>query len=108
MDVWHWTSLVVLLAYAGLVVDPRRLLPGRARSTARRPWAVFRYIQLPKMKRVLTIAVLLRFMDSFMIYTEAVGADRRRARATRRRCCRSTWSRSRSASSTSARRRRCR
>jgi glycerol transport system permease protein len=31
---------------------------------------VFRYIQLPKMKRVLTIAVLLRFMDSFMIYTE--------------------------------------
>ena len=33
-------------------------------------WAVFRYIQLPKMKHVLTIAVLLRFMDSFMIYTE--------------------------------------
>jgi glycerol transport system permease protein len=31
---------------------------------------VFRYIQLPKMKRVLTIAILLRFMDSFMIYTE--------------------------------------
>src|SRR5262249_16444308 len=33
-------------------------------------FAVFRYIQLPKMGRVLTIAVLLRFMDSFMIYTE--------------------------------------
>jgi len=33
-------------------------------------WAVFRYIQLPKMRRVLVIAVLLRFMDSFMIYTE--------------------------------------
>ena len=33
-------------------------------------WAIFRYIQLPKMKRVLLIAVLLRFMDSFMIYTE--------------------------------------
>jgi glycerol transport system permease protein len=31
---------------------------------------VFRTIQLPKMKRVLLIAVLLRFMDSFMIYTE--------------------------------------
>ena len=35
-------------------------------------WAVFRYIQLPKLKHVLTIAVLLRFMDSFMIYTEAI------------------------------------
>jgi glycerol transport system permease protein len=28
------------------------------------------YIQLPKMRGVLMIAVLLRFMDSFMIYTE--------------------------------------
>ena len=33
-------------------------------------WAVFPKIQLPKMRRVLLIAVLLRFMDSFMIYTE--------------------------------------
>ena len=33
-------------------------------------FAVFRYIQLPKMRGVLMIAVLLRFMDSFMIYTE--------------------------------------
>jgi glycerol transport system permease protein len=31
---------------------------------------LFRHIQLPKMRRVLTIAILLRFMDSFMIYTE--------------------------------------
>ena len=31
---------------------------------------MFRHIELPKMKRVLTIAILLRFMDSFMIYTE--------------------------------------
>jgi glycerol transport system permease protein len=31
---------------------------------------VFTAIQLPKMKRVLLIAFLLRFMDSFMIYTE--------------------------------------
>ena len=35
-------------------------------------WAIFRYVQLPKMKHVLTIAILLRFMDSFMIYTEAI------------------------------------
>ena len=30
MDVWHWTSLVVLLAYAGLQLDRRELLPGCA------------------------------------------------------------------------------
>ena len=31
---------------------------------------MFTAIQLPKMKHVLVIAALLRFMDSFMIYTE--------------------------------------
>jgi glycerol transport system permease protein len=70
MDVWHWTSLVVLLAYAGLSSIPDAFYQA-ARIDGAKPWAIFRFIQLPKMKRVLTIAVLLRFMDSFMIYTEA-------------------------------------
>jgi glycerol transport system permease protein len=69
MDVWHWTSLVVLLAYAGLISIPDAYYQA-ARIDGASRWAVFRYIQLPKMKRVLTIAILLRFMDSFMIYTE--------------------------------------
>ncbi len=69
MDVWHWTSLVVLLAYAGLISIPDAYYQAAKIDAASR-WAVFRYIQLPKMKRVLTIAILLRFMDSFMIYTE--------------------------------------
>jgi glycerol transport system permease protein len=69
MDVWHWTSLVVLLAYAGLVSIPEAYYQAAKIDGASR-WAVFRYIQLPKMKRVLLIAILLRFMDSFMIYTE--------------------------------------
>jgi glycerol transport system permease protein len=69
MDVWHWTSLVVLLAYAGLCSIPDPYYQA-ARIDGAGAWAVFRHIQLPKMKRVLTIAILLRFMDSFMIYTE--------------------------------------
>jgi glycerol transport system permease protein len=71
MDVWHWTSLVVLLCYAGLVSIPEAYYQA-AKVDGARPWSVFRYIQLPKLKHVLTIAILLRFMDSFMIYTEAV------------------------------------
>ena len=69
MDVWHWTSLVVLLCYAGLVSIPDAYYQAAKIDGASR-WAVFKYIQLPKMHRVLLIAVLLRFMDSFMIYTE--------------------------------------
>lgn len=69
MDVWHWTSLVVLLAYAGLISIPDAYYQA-AKVDAASKWAVFRHIQLPKMRRVLTIAILLRFMDSFNIYTE--------------------------------------
>ncbi|CCV07062.1 putative ABC transporter permease protein [Mesorhizobium metallidurans STM 2683] len=69
MDIWHWTSLVVLLCYAGLVSIPDAYYQAAKIDGASR-WAIFRYIQLPKMQRVLLIAVLLRFMDSFMIYTE--------------------------------------
>jgi len=69
MDVWHWTSLVALLAYAGLKSIPDAYYQAAKIDQASR-WAVFRYIELPKMMGVLMIAVLLRFMDSFMIYTE--------------------------------------
>jgi glycerol transport system permease protein len=69
MDVWHWTPLVVLLCYAGLRAIPDAYYQA-ARIDGASRWAVFRFIQLPKLRNVLMIAVLLRFMDSFMIYTE--------------------------------------
>jgi glycerol transport system permease protein len=69
MDIWHWTSLVVLLCYAGLCSIPDAYYQA-ARIDGASRLAIFRYIQLPKMQRVLLIAFLLRFMDSFMIYTE--------------------------------------
>jgi glycerol transport system permease protein len=69
MDVWHWTSLVALLAYAGLQSIPDAYYQAAKIDQASR-WSVFRYIELPKMQGVLTIAILLRFMDSFKIYTE--------------------------------------
>lgn len=69
MDVWHWTSLVALLCYAGLKSIPEAYYQA-ARIDGASRLAIFRMIQLPKMRRVLIIAVLLRFMDSFMIYTE--------------------------------------
>ena len=69
MDVWHWTSPVVLLCYAGLRSIPDAYYQA-SKIDGASSWQGFRYIQLPKMKRVLTIALLLRLMDSFMIYTE--------------------------------------
>ncbi|WP_097805331.1 carbohydrate ABC transporter permease [Pelagimonas varians] len=70
MDVWHWTSLVVILCYSALATIPQSYYQAAAIDGAG-PWQVFRHIQLPKLHHVLLMAVLLRFMDSFMIYTEA-------------------------------------
>jgi glycerol transport system permease protein len=70
MDAWHWTSLVVLLCFAGLRAIPDAYYRA-ARIDGAGGWAIFRRIQLPKLKLVLLIAILLRLMDSFMIYTEA-------------------------------------
>ncbi|MCS5572304.1 MAG: sugar ABC transporter permease [Pseudomonadales bacterium] len=69
MDVWHWTSLVVLLSFAGLSSIPRAYYQAAEIDGLSR-WQMFRLIELPRLKGVLTIAVLLRLMDSLMIYTE--------------------------------------
>ena len=47
MDVWHWTSLVALLAYAGLKSIPDAYYQAAKIDQASR-WAVFRFIELPK------------------------------------------------------------
>lgn len=70
MDAWHWTSLVVLLCYAGLRAIPEPYYRA-ARIDGASAWTVFRHIQLPRLRLVLLIAILLRLMDSFMIYAEA-------------------------------------
>jgi glycerol transport system permease protein len=69
MDVWHWTSLVALLAFAGLTSVPPAYYQA-AEIDGDRKWQVFRYEEMTRLGVVLVIAVLLRLMDSFMIYTE--------------------------------------
>ena len=69
MDVWHWTSMVALLCYAGLKAIPDAFYQA-ARIDGAGRWAVFANIEFPKLRKVLIIAMLLRFMGSFMIYTE--------------------------------------
>lgn len=69
MSVWHWTSLVALLCYAGLCSIPGAFYQA-ARIDGASRWAVFRFIELPKLRGVLTIAILLRFVYSFKVYAE--------------------------------------
>jgi glycerol transport system permease protein len=75
MDAWHWTSLVVLLCYAALQTVPEEHYRAAQIDGASR-WAVFRYVQLPRLRMVLLIATLLRLIDSFILYTEAYAVTR--------------------------------
>lgn len=68
-DVWHWTPLVALLAYAGMQAIPGAFYQA-ARIDGASPWKTFWFVTLPKLRHVLLIGVLLRFMDSFKIYDE--------------------------------------
>ena len=70
MDTWHWLGLVVILAYAGLSGISGEYYRAAAIDGASR-WAVFRHIELPRIAAPMGIVLLLRFVDSFMIYTEA-------------------------------------
>lgn len=69
MDVWHWTSLVALLCYAGLRSIPHECYQAASIDGASR-LNTFRYVELPRLQRVLLVAFLLRFMDSLMVYIE--------------------------------------
>lgn len=69
MDVWHWSSLVALLAFAGLSSIPNAYYQA-GELDGLSGWQTFRLIEWPRILGVLVIAVLLRLMDSFMIYTE--------------------------------------
>ncbi|WP_240497005.1 sugar ABC transporter permease [Thioclava sp. F1Mire-8] len=69
-DTWHWLGLVVILSYASLSAIPASYRQAAAIDGASR-LAVFRHIELPRIAGALSIVLLLRFVDSFMIYTEA-------------------------------------
>ena len=74
MDTWHWLGLVVILSYAGLSAIPRAYYQAAEIDGAARR-AIFRHIELPRIAGPLSIVLLLRFVDSFMIYTEAFGIN---------------------------------
>ncbi len=69
MDMWHWIPLVAMLAFAGLQTIPEPYYQA-ARIDGASKWATFRYVTLPRLRYVLILAVLLRAMDSFNIYSE--------------------------------------
>ncbi len=74
MDTWHWLGLVVILAYASLSAIPQPCYQAAAIDGASR-LAVFRHIEASRISGAMSIVILLRLIDSLMIYTEAFGIN---------------------------------
>lgn len=74
MDTWHWIGLVAILAYSGLSAIPGAYYQAAEIDGASR-LQVLRHIELPRLAGILTMALVLRVMDSLMIYTEAFGLN---------------------------------
>ncbi len=69
LDVWHWTGIIVVLCYAGYLSIPPSYFRA-AQIDGASQWNLFRYVELPKLKKVLIVCALIRIADSLMIYTE--------------------------------------
>jgi multiple sugar transport system permease protein len=66
-DVWQWTSLMFLIFLSGLAGLPRDPIRA-ARVMGASRWQIFRYIELPLLKPVIAIALVLRSMEALKIF----------------------------------------
>ena len=66
-DAWQWTSLTFLIFVSGLVALPPDPIRAAQVMGATR-WQVFRHVQLPLLKPIIVIAVVIRTMEAFKIF----------------------------------------
>lgn len=67
LDVWRWTSFIFLIVLAGLSGIPDELYEAALLDTNSQ-WTVMRYVALPLLKPVLSIALLLRLVEAFKTF----------------------------------------
>ena len=70
-DVWQWTSLTFLIFLSGFSALPPQLM-NAARVMGASRWQIFRRVQLPLLKPVIVIAVVIRGMEALKIFDQAV------------------------------------
>ena len=67
IDIWMWTPFMALILLAGILSLPREPFEAAAMDGASR-WMVLRRVQLPLLKKVLLVAVLLRAVDALQTF----------------------------------------
>jgi len=70
-DVWQWTSLTFLIFLSGFSALPPQLI-NAARVMGASRWQIFWRVQLPLLRPVIVIAVVIRSMEALKIFDQAV------------------------------------
>jgi multiple sugar transport system permease protein len=70
-DVWQWTSLTFLIFLSGFAALPQELTKAAQLMGASR-WQIFWRIQLPLLKPVIIIAVVIRGMEALKLFDQSV------------------------------------
>ncbi len=67
IDIWEWTPFVMLIMLAGLSAMPKEPIEAATVDGASR-WQVFWHVELPLLKPLIIIALLLRTIDASKIF----------------------------------------
>jgi multiple sugar transport system permease protein len=70
-DVWQWTSLTFLIFLSGFSALPQELIKAAQVMGASR-WQIFWRVQLPLLKPVIVIAVVIRGMEALKLFDQSV------------------------------------
>jgi multiple sugar transport system permease protein len=63
LEIWNWTPFAFILMLAGLAALPRELMEA-AQSLGAGRWQIFREIQLPLLRPVILLVLILRFLEA--------------------------------------------
>ncbi len=67
IDIWEWTPFIMLIMLAGLSAMPREPIEAATIDGASR-WQILRHVQLPLLRPLIIIAVMLRAIDASKIF----------------------------------------
>lgn len=68
-DVWHWTPFMFLILLSGLVSLPPNIIDA-AKVLGGTRWRIFKDIQLPMLKNIIIIAIVIRAMEAMKLFDE--------------------------------------
>jgi multiple sugar transport system permease protein len=63
LDIWNWTPFTFIIMLAGLAAIPKEQVEA-AKILGASSWRIFREVQLPLLRPVILLALILRFLEA--------------------------------------------